>query len=138
MTQVKLLGSYTLPRIDVQVAATLQNIPGQEIQANYNAPNAVVAPLLGRPLAGNAANITLNLLPPVTELSDRVNQLDFRASKIFRFGNKRTQVSFDMFNALNSNVVQTYNSTYSPTGSWRIPTAILPARVMKFSAQFDF
>ena len=48
------------------------------------------------------------------------------------------QVAFDLFNALNSNVVQTYNSTYSPTGAWRVPTAILPSRVAKFSAQFDF
>ena len=137
-TQIKFLGAYTVPRIDVQLAATLQNIPGQEIQANYNVPNALVAPLLGRPLSGNAANITLNLLAPVTELSDRVNQLDFRAAKILRWGKKRTQITFDMFNALNSNVVQTYNSSYSPTGAWRIPTAILPARVAKFSAQFDF
>ena len=138
MTQVKLLGSYTVPRVGVQVAATLQNIPGQEMQANYTAANALVSPLLGRPLAGNAATITLNLLPPVVHLSDRVNQLDFRAAKILRFGNKRTQISFDLFNALNSNVVQTYNGAYSPTGAWRVPTAILPARVAKFSAQFDF
>ena len=135
---VKLLGSYTVPRIDVQLAATLQNIPGQEIQANYTAANAVVAPLLGRNLSGNAATITLAILPPLTELSDRVNQLDFRAAKILKFGGKRTQISFDLFNALNSNVVQTYNNSYSPTGPWRIPTAILPARVAKFSAQFDF
>ena len=52
--------------------------------------------------------------------------------------NHRIQIAFDLYNALNSNVVQTYNSTYRPTGAWRIPTAILPARVAKFSAQFDF
>ena len=138
LTQVKLLGAYTLPRIGVQVAATLQNIPGQEIQASYVAPNAVVSPLLGRPLAGNAANVTLSLLPPLTYFSDRVNQLDFRAAKILRFGRKRAQIAFDLFNALNSNVVQTYNATYNPTGTWRIPTAILPARVAKVSGQLDF
>ena len=43
-----------------------------------------------------------------------------------------------MYNALNSNTVQTFNAAYNPTGAWRIPTAILPARVMKFSAQLDF
>jgi hypothetical protein len=138
LTQLKLLGSYTVPRIDMQFAATLQNIPGQEMQASYVAPNAVVAPLLGRTLAGNAPNITLNLLPPLTYFSDRINQLDFRVAKILRFGGTRTQVTFDLYNALNSNVVQTYNSTYSPTGSWRIPTSILPARVAKISGQLDF
>lgn len=138
LTQVKLLGSYTVPRIDVQFAATLQNIPGQDMQAAYVAPNAVVAPLLGRPLSGNAANMTLSLLSPQTYLSDRVNQLDFRAAKVLRIAGKRTQITFDMYNALNSNVVQTYNSNYNPAGAWRIPTAILPARVAKISAQLDF
>jgi hypothetical protein len=138
MTQVKLLGAYTVPRVDVQVSATLQNIPGQEMQANWVVPNATVAPLLGRPLAGGAANVTLALLPPFAHLSDRVNQVDFRLAKILRFGTKRTQITFDMYNALNANTVQTFNASYNPTGAWRIPTAILPARVMKFSAQLDF
>jgi len=138
LTQVKMLGSYTVPRIDVQLAATLQNIPGQELVATYNAPNAVVAPLLGRNLAGNAATTALNLLPPNTFFADRTNQLDFRAAKILKFNTYRFQVSLDLYNALNANTVQTNNSTYSPTGTWPIPTAILPARLAKVSAQFDF
>src|SRR4030095_15243137 len=48
LTQVKGLGGYTIPRIDVQLSGTFQNIPGPEIQANYNAPNAVAASVLGR------------------------------------------------------------------------------------------
>jgi hypothetical protein len=138
LTQIKLLGSYTVPRIDVQFAATVQSIPGQDIQASYTAPNAVVAPLLGRNLSGNAANTTLNLLPQLTYYSDRVNQVDFRAAKILRFGPRRVQAALDLYNALNSNVVQTYNPSYSPTGSWRVPTGILPGRVIKVSAQLDF
>ena len=122
----------------MRLAATLQNIPGEEIQAAYNAPNAVVAPLLARNLSGNAANITIHLLPPQTFYADRVNQLDFRAAKILKFGAKRAQIALDLFNALNSNVVQTYNNTYNPTGAWQTPTLILPARVAKVSAQFDF
>jgi hypothetical protein len=136
--QIKLLGAYTVPRIDVQVAATLQNIPGQEMQAAYAAPNAVIAPLLGRSLAGNQANQTLNLLVPNAVLSDRVNQLDVRFARIFRFAGRRAQVALDLYNALNSNTVQTYNSSYSPTGAWRVPLAVLPPRVIKVSAQLDF
>src|SRR5205823_4876100 len=115
-----------------------QNIPGQELVASYNVPNAAILSQLGRSLAGSATNLTLNLLPPATYFSPRVNQLDFRAAKILKFGDKRLQATLDLYNALNSNVVQTYNSSYSPTGSWRIPTSILPARLMKVSAQFDF
>ena len=59
-------------------SGTLQNIPGQELQATYNAPNAVVAPVLGRNLSGNAANIAVNLLPPLSQYASRVNQLDLR------------------------------------------------------------
>jgi hypothetical protein len=138
LTQVKLLGSYTVPRIDVRLAATLQNIPGEETQAAYNAPNAIVAPLLGRNLSGGVANVTINLLPPQTFYEARVNQLDFRAAKIVTFAGKRMQIALDLFNALNSNVVETYNNSYNPTGSWQTPTLILPARVAKITAQFDF
>jgi hypothetical protein len=137
-TQVKFLGSYTVPRVNIQLAATLQNLPGLERAASYNAPNAVVAPLIGRPLAGNAANITLQLLPPQTFYADRINQLDFRASKILKFGSKRFQASLDLFNALNANTIVTAITTYNPTGAWETPTRILPARLMKVSAQFDF
>ena len=138
VTQVKLLGAYTVPRVDVQVAATLQNLPGEEMQATWAVPNAVVAPVLGRPLAGNAANITLNLLPPLTHFSDRVTQLDMRAAKILSVTGRRLQVAVDFYNALNANTMQTFNNTYSPTGNWRVPTGILPGRVTKVSAQFDF
>jgi hypothetical protein len=47
-------------------------------------------------------------------------------------------LSVDLFNALNSNVVQTYNATYIPTGSWRTPLQILAPRFAKVSAQIDF
>ena len=35
LTQVKLLGTYTVPKVDVQVAATFQSLPGPQITANY-------------------------------------------------------------------------------------------------------
>jgi hypothetical protein len=102
-------------------------------------PNASVAPLLGRNLAGNAANITLNLMPPQRYYSDRVNQLDVRIAKILRLGgSRRLQVTFDLYNALNSNVVETYNPIYNPVGAWRTPLSILSARLSKVTAQFDF
>ena len=137
-TQIKGFGAYTIPRIDVSVAATLQNIPGQEIDARWAAPNAVVAPLLGRPLAGNAANISLDLPPPQRHYADRTTQLDIRIGKILRFGNRRAQITFDLYNATNSNAVQTYNATFVPNGVWRLPNSILSARFAKITAQFDF
>jgi hypothetical protein len=137
-TQVKGLAAYTIPVIDVSVAATLQNIPGQEMFATWAVPNATAAPLLGRSLAGNAANISLNLLPPQRFYQPRTNQLDLRFAKILRYGKTRSQIMFDLYNATNSNTVQTFNQNYSPTGSWPVPTSILSARLAKISAQVDF
>jgi hypothetical protein len=138
-TQLKFIAAYTVPRIDVQLSASYQGIPGRERSANYTAPNAVVAPLLGRNLAGGAANKNLQLLAPQQFFDDRLNLLDMRVGKILRFGGKRTQISLDMFNVLNSSGLLSANSTYtSPTAAWEIPTQIPGARLMKITAQLEF
>ena len=145
-TQFKGFASYTIPRADVQVSATLQNIPGAAIQAGYVVPNSVIAPLLGRNLAGNSANQTVNLLntivrpqgavQPVSLAADRLNQVDFRVAKVLKFGGTRTLVGVDIFNALNSSVVQNINSTYG--SAWLTPTGIIQSRFAKISVQLDF
>ena len=43
LPQVKFLGSYTIPKIDVQVGASFQSIPGVEYAAQYAAPNTDLA-----------------------------------------------------------------------------------------------
>jgi hypothetical protein len=138
-TQVKGLGSYTIPKIDVQVSGTFQSRPGGELVANWAVPSAVVAQTLGRPLAGNSANVTINVLDPWTKFHDRINQVDFRFSKIFRTGRSRMNIGLDIFNAFNSAAVLTRQTAYNPTSNaWLTPTGVLAARFAKVSGQIDF
>jgi hypothetical protein len=137
LTQYKFLGSYTVPRIAVQLSGAFQSIPGPNLAANR-----VVTPAqttLGRPFT-NAANLTLNLVEPGTMYGERLNQLDFRIAKLLRYGRTRTSVNFDLYNAFNASTVLAENPIYSgpAINQWRVPTTIVTARFAKFSVQFDF
>jgi hypothetical protein len=83
--------------------------------------------------------VTINLVQPGTLYGDRVNELDLRFAKLLRFGNTRTRISLDLYNALNSAAVLTYNQTYNPaTTTWLTPTSVLAARVAKIGASIEF
>jgi hypothetical protein len=135
LTQVKGYGVYTVPRVDIQVSATFQSIPGPPVAANYNAPNSVVVPSLGRILSGNAANVTVNIIEPGTMYGERLNQLDLRVAKIFQLRGTRAVLNLDVYNALNASTVLLENPSF---GAWRRPQTILLARFAKVGVQFDF
>ena len=135
ITQVKLIGSYLVPKIDVQVAGTVQSVPGPTVNANNTVANALVAPALGRSLAGGAANFTYNMVSNGSLVGERLNQLDFRFGKILRFGPTKSLVSLDLYNALNASPVLIESNAY---GIFRRPQTILLARFVKVSLQFDF
>ena len=52
-----------------------------------------------------------------------------------RYGRTRTNVSVDIFNALNSDAIVNQSQAYA---TWLRPTEILNARLMKVSWAFDF
>ena len=135
LTQIRGLTSYEVPKIGVLLAATFQSKPGAMLAANYAAPNSVVAPSLGRDLSGNAANVTVNLVPPGTSYGDRINQFDVRVAKILKYGRSRTLIAFDLYNALNSSAVLTYDNTFVPGGPWLQPLTILTPRFFKITAE---
>ena len=139
VTRATALGSYTIPKIDVQVAGTLRSDQGAPLAANWTAPNSATVGL-NRPFAGvGGQTITVNLIEPGTLYGDRVTQIDMRFAKILRFGRTRTTVGFDVYNITNSAAVLTYNQTFVPTtDTWLRPNSVLQPRFMKFSAQVDF
>jgi hypothetical protein len=134
-TQVKLLGTYMVPKADVQLAATFRSLPGPNILANYVASNAQVQSSLGRPLSGGAANVTVNIVEPGTMYGEQTNLVDLRFSKILRFSKYRTSLSLDLANAFNSSGITSINNNFA---AWQVPTGIHQARIAKISANFDF
>jgi hypothetical protein len=135
LTDLKLLGTYTVPRVDVQVAATLQSSAGPAIAANYVATNAVIQPSLGRPLSGGAANTTVNIVNPGTLYVDRSNSMQLRFTKIVRIGGARATASVDLYNVFNSNDVLSVNNAYA---TWLRPQSILSPRWAKIVLQYEF
>jgi hypothetical protein len=135
LTQVKLLGTYTVPKVDVLFSATFQSLPGPQVTANYTVPNAAIQPSLGRPLSGGAANATVNIVELGTMYGQRLNQLDLRFGKLLRFDRLRTSINFDLYNALNGSAITSQNNNYA---AWQVPLSILDARLFKISAQVDF
>ena len=130
----------------------LQNLPGQQITAQWNITQADPTGL-GRALSGGVnTSRVVPLIKPGTMYTPRRTQVDLRVSKSFRLssGSQRLQVMADIFNAFNSNAAvgatsnageppAAINTTYSPTTTtWLRPLNILQARYVKFGAQFTF
>jgi hypothetical protein len=139
VTRMTALGSYVIPKVDVQVAGTLRSDQGAPLSATWTAPNSATVGL-NRPFAGTGGQtITVNLIEPGTLYGERVTQVDMRFAKIVRLGRTRTTVGLDLYNIANSAAVLTYSQTFVPTSNtWLRPTGVLQARFVKFSAQVDF
>ena len=132
LTQYKALGTYLVPKIDVQFGVTFQATPGPEINANYIVTQALTTP--STPLTGGLKIV--NVMPAGQQYVKHIQQLDMRFSKIFRFGTKRTSVNFDLANILNSNSTQLITQAYGPR--WQYPVSIMDGRLFRMGAQFDF
>ena len=134
--RLKINGSYPLP-FGLQAAVVFQSLPGAPYQALYTAPVAQIQTTLGRPLAGGTKTVQVDLLPTFGSFLDsRVNQLDFRLSKIAHIGRIRLQGNLDLYNVTNSSTVLSVNSAVGPT--YLNVTQIMPARLVKLGVQLDF
>jgi hypothetical protein len=148
-TTVRGLASYTVPRVDVLVSATIRSQPPLPLTATWPVPNTVVSQILGRiPPGGTAGGTTsVALLDNEHRLyaDNRRSQLDMRFAKIFRFAGKRVDVGVDLENLLNTNYATNYDSTYQFStgntgmgGTWNNPTAIYTPRFARFNFTVNF
>ena len=147
-TRIQGLASYTIPKVDVQVSGTYQNLPGIGVNANASTLSSTTGCVPASPCTTDLGR-NFNGVPPIAGFGrffnivqaddlyiERLNQLDLRFSKIFRFSTTRTAVNFDFYNVTNSNSVTAENATYGT--SWRNVQSILLPRLFKISAQLDF
>jgi hypothetical protein len=153
-TSFRGLASYTVPKIDVLVSASMRSLlttpgggvatNGASLNAAYQVPNSVIVQALGR-LPANATlaqTTTVNLLK-AGELYTlaRINLVDMRFAKILRFAGRRADVGIDLYNLFNSNVTTAYQQTYeyATNGrSWLTPTAIAAPRLARFNVTVNF
>jgi hypothetical protein len=144
------LASYMVPKIDVQVSAIMRsqanvqatNDPasnGLAQNATFFQTNAAVLAALGRPIAGGASTVALDLARPGEVYPDRLNTVDMRFTKLLRIGRTRTNVGVDLYNLFNANTGITFNPNFGADGStWLRPNAILNPRYVRFNATVDF
>jgi hypothetical protein len=154
-TNFRGLASYTIPRVDVLVSTIMRSTLGADAgggftgfasngfsqNANYIVPASVITPILGRPLANNAPNVTLNLVKQDDVYRPRINAVDFRFAKVLRFGRTRATVGVDLFNALNADTPITVNQNFNPAATpntWLAPTAVLSPRFTRLQFTVDF
>jgi hypothetical protein len=157
--------SYTVPKVNVLISATLRSQPRMQLVgstaptntggapsgatpsgANLNVPNTVVQSLLGRlPPGGLATGTTVVALLDESHrlyADTRRNQIDMRFAKVVRFGARRVDIGIDLQNLLNTNYPTAYESQYSYTavngGTWENPTTILGPRFMRLNFTLNY
>jgi hypothetical protein len=142
----KLAGSYPLP-YGMQLSGAFQSQVGIASSRNLGSitrnvdryPAACPAPCPAGavilPATYNPATLTVALVPSGTVFTDRVNQLDLKASKTFRRGRVSITPSVEAFNINNSDAIVSYVSTNSLSASFLSPNSILQGRLIGVGVQ---
>jgi hypothetical protein len=131
-SQGKFTGTYQVPW-KIVIAATYQNLPGIPVAATYAVPTSTVAAALGR---NPDSAVSLSLIPNGPSYTSRINQLDFRTSRIFSVGRTKFRASIDLYNLFDSSGIQALNTTYG--SKWLTPTSIVPGRLLKLAMQVNW
>ncbi len=153
-TNVKGLVTYNVPKADVLISGTFRSLPypgnefpsvqsqslGAQVLA-FNIPGFLNTTSLNRPFGSGNVVEFLQLVQPGALYGDRLNAVDLRLGKIFKYAKTRTQITLDVYNLFNSNTTEVYQRNYSapgPTSTYLNPLSIMSARFFKITGQFDF
>jgi hypothetical protein len=149
------LATYTIPKVEVQVTATVRSQPPALLAATalttaqWQVPNSVIAGALGHLPPGATATGTTTI--PIGHNDRRIyaderrNQVDMRIAKILRFRRTRANLGVDLNNLLNSNYATGFATTYiyntdntpRPSG-WGTPTSIYYPRFVRVNYTLNF
>ena len=124
--QAKLHGTWESPLWEIKLTPILRHQSGQPqgrtFQFNFGAPYGTQR-ILAEPLG--------------TRRQDNITLLDLRAEKGIRLGSERRIGLFvDVFNMLNANAEQ--NITLASGSNFLRPSNIVPPRIMRFGAKFEW
>jgi hypothetical protein len=143
-TTIRGLGSYTIPKVDVLVSATLRSQPPVALGADWVVPNTVIRGLLGgvTPPGFNVnGNTTIDLTDSEHRLfaDNRRTQVDMRFAKVLRFGRTRTDVGIDLWNLFNTNYATGYEDSFVVgDNTWATPQSIYPPRFVRLNFTVNF
>jgi hypothetical protein len=143
-TTVRGLGSYTIPKVDVLVSATLRSEPPLQLGADWVVPNTVIRGLLGgvTPPGFNVnGNTTIDLIDSEHRLfaDNRRTQVDMRFAKVVRVGRTRTDIGVDLWNLFNTNYATNYEDSFVVgEDTWATPQSIYAPRFVRLNFTVNF
>jgi hypothetical protein len=157
LTSARGIVSYTLPKIEVLVSASMRSTPnvvpdsGGTLVGTNGASLAGNVTLGGASIPGGLApGVVLQNVNLVTQgqvYGERINSLDLRFAKILRYGRTRSNIGIDLYNLFNSNTGTAFNQTFdlatsgagaTPAGLFLRPTSVLNPRFVRFNVTVDF
>jgi hypothetical protein len=154
--------SWTVPKVDVLISATMRSQPKVQLNATMLVPNSIIAAQLGHLPSGAAATGTtlVSIVDYATAgtsnagqggdnrlyADNRRNQIDMRFAKIIRLNQRRLDVGVDVQNLLNANyglMSNSYDSSYGTYGAaasptFLHPTSIITPRFVRLNFTFNF
>jgi len=155
---LKLNGTYQLP-YSLLLSGSFQSIAGGAVAQTYSVtkgstkypdgsstylianqpapacPAPCVAGAVVLPASFTQATITPRLRGSNVVLGERLNQLDLKVGRTFKFNSVTVMPNFEAFNVNNSDKVITYGSTSYATSTYLKPNSVVQGRILGVGAQ---